>query len=125
MECCDNAGGRVLFKAGGKQFNIRAAITIRPSRIEVDGEANQDGSVYYLTKPVPAEADITLSDRCGELTTELIDGCLLDVTIKLIDMNRTYLFTRARVTGRPALNTETGEISGMTVKTAQCKQVNR
>lgn len=125
LDCCDNAGGRVALTVDGEKYSVRAAVTVRPSRIEVDGEANQDGSVYFLTKPVPGEADIVLSDRCGLPTDKLINGCLVDATITLIDMARTYLFTRARMTGRPVLNTETGELSGMTIKSAQVKQVNR
>jgi len=125
LDCCDNAGGRVALTVDGEKYAVRAAVNVRPSRISVEGEANQDGSVYYLTKPMPGEADIVLSDRCGLPTDRLINGCLVDATITLIDMNRTYLFTRARVTGQPSLNTETGELSGMTIKSAQVTQVDR
>jgi Phage tail tube protein len=125
MDCCDNAGGRVELTIDGEKYSLRSAVTVRPSRISVEGGANQDGSPYYTTSPQLAEADIVLSDRCGLPTDKLINGCLVDATIRLVDVKRTYLFTRSRLTGRPSLNSENGEISGMTIMSAQARQTNR
>jgi len=118
IPCCDNSGGRVALTFNGpqgpKKVSVRGSVTIRPTTIETEAEANQDGTMYVTTKAVPAEAEITLSDRCG-LTLDDILGCSVDATIDLIDMKRTYLYTRSRVVGRPEINTENGEISGLKI----------
>lgn len=124
VECCDNAGGRVELTIGGQKYAARAAVTIRPTNVEVTGGANQDGSQYFTTAPRLFEMDITFSDRCGLRIGDLAGGCLIDVTANLVDMKRRYLFTRARMTGRPSVNSETGEISGMTVMAQIAKQIN-
>lgn len=114
VDCCYAAGGRVRITANGQIWSARAAVTILPINFERKVEANQDGSIYTTTRAVPVEAEITLSDSCG-MHIEDIMSCPLDVTIELIDLKRRYLFTKAVVVGRPKLNTETGEISGLTI----------
>lgn len=126
MECCQNSGGRVALTfntpAGPRKYAVRASVTVRPTTVETAAEANQDGSMYVTTKAVPAEAEITLSDKCG-LRLEDILGCSVDATIDLIDMRRTYLFTRSRVVGRPEISTENGEISGLKIASSQVKEI--
>ena len=117
LDCCDASGGRVIITASGKRFSARSAITIKPTTIERMTGANQDGSLFIHNKAVPAEADLSLSDRCG-LTLEDIMNCPLDVTLDLIDMKRKDLFTRAVVVGRPEINSETGEIRGIKIVSA-------
>ncbi|MCT8970583.1 phage tail tube protein [Microbaculum marinisediminis] len=122
MDCCDNAGGRVELTIDGVKYSARAAVTVRFANREVTGGANQDGGQYFTTEPRLYEMDIVLSDRCGLRMEELL-GCLIDVTAKLTDMGRRYLFTRARMTGRPSLASDTGEITGFTVMSQIARQV--
>ena len=112
--CCDSTGGRVVITANGQNWSARAALRITPLNFERDVVSNQDGTIAVYTKPMPAEAEISLSDRCG-LRIEDILSCPLNVTLDLIDVRRRYLFTKAVVVGRPSLNTETGEITGLKV----------
>jgi hypothetical protein len=114
MDCCYSAGGRVRITANGKIWAVRSSVTVNPINFERDVNSNQDGSIYVTTKPVPATAKIVLSDSCGLDINEIM-ACPLDVTIELIDVRRRYLFTKAVVVGRPEINTETGEISGLTI----------
>ena len=123
LDCCDASGGRVLITANGQRWSARSAITIKPTTVERMSGANQDGSLYVHNKPVPAEADLSLSDRCG-LSLEDLMACPLDVTLDLIDMKRKYLFTRAVVVGRPEINSETGEIRSVKVTSATVQVVN-
>lgn len=113
MECCDNSGGRAVITVDGVRYSARSAVTIRPTVTEREAGANQDNTIFTNTKPVPAEVELTLSDRCGLDLDTLMAGCHIDVTIDLIDMKRTYLFTRASVVGRPEIDSESGEISGV------------
>ena len=113
-DCCYAAGGRVRITANGNIWAARAAVTIIPVNFERKVESNQDGSIYTTTKAMPYEAEITLSDSCGMHIGDIM-ACPIDVTIELIDLRRTYLFSKAVVIGRPKINTETGEISGLTI----------
>ena len=113
-DCCYSAGGRVRITANGNIWSARAAVLITPINYERKVESNQDGTIYTTTKPMPAEAEITLSDSCG-MAIEDIMACPLDVTIDLVDVRRQYLFSKAVVVGRPKINTETGEISGLII----------
>ena len=114
MDCCYAAGGRVTITAGGAKWSARTSVTIEPINYERSVASNQDGTIYTTTKPVPASAEIVLSDSCG-MKIEDIMGCPLDVTIELTDVRRRYLFTKAVVVGRPKIDTETGAISGLTI----------
>lgn len=122
VDCCDNAGGRVSLSLNGRNVTLRGKVTVKPTTVEKEPGSNTDGSLYVTVKPVPAEAEITLSDRCG-LRLDDIMGCHVDATIKLIDMNRTYLYTRATVVGRPSIDTETGEISGLRIVSSRVTQI--
>jgi len=122
IDCCSNSGGRVSLNLGGLNVTLRGKVTIKPTTIEKDVVSNTDGSIAVMVKPVPAECEITVSDRCG-LTMDQLMGCSIDATIRLIDVQRTYLFTKAIVTGRPSLDGETGEITGLKIVTSQVTQI--
>lgn len=125
MDACANSGSRVILTVNGTRYSARSSITVRPTTKETEAESNQDGTLFVTTKAVPAEMEITFSDRIG-LDPNVLQqsGCGIDVTAELIDMNRTYLFTKSYVVGRPEINTENGEISGLKVASAFPKQVN-
>ncbi|WP_296201463.1 hypothetical protein [uncultured Hyphomicrobium sp.] len=118
IPCCDNSGGRVALTINGpngpKKVSLRGSVTIRPTTKETEANANSDGTMYVTTKAVPAEAEILISDRCG-LTLDDLLNCTVDASIELIDMKRTYLYTRSRIVGRPELKTEDGEISNLKI----------
>ena len=119
MECCDNSGGRVIFRVGDRTWSTRGGITVKPTVVERAAESNDDGSIYTTTKAVPAEAEFTLTDKCDLPIDELINGCHVDATIELFDMGRRrWLFTDASIVGRPEYNTESGEISGLKIVSA-------
>ncbi len=114
VECCYASGGRVRITANGKTWAVRSSVTVEPINFERKVESNQDGSIYVTTKPVPATAEITLSDGC-DMELQDVMACPLDVTIELVDVRRRYLFTKGVVVGRPKIDTETGAISGLII----------
>lgn len=81
IPCCDNSGGRVALKIDGVIYSARSSVTIKPTNIEREAKANHDGTMYTTTKAVPAEADITLGDRCGLDLNVLVAACRIDATI--------------------------------------------
>lgn len=123
IQCCDNSGGRVIVTIDGVRYSARSSVTIRPTVIEREAHANQDGTIYVTTKPVPAEAEMSIGDRCGLNLDVLQAACHIDVTIEIVDMNRTYLFTQATVVGRPEIDSESGEIKNLKVASAFVKQI--
>lgn len=124
IDCCDNSGGRVALRINGVTYSARTQVVIRPTTIDREAKANQDGTLAITTKPVPAEADITLSDRCGLNLDALVNNCHVDATIEIIDMNRTYLFTKATVVGRPEIDSESGEIKNLKIVSALVRQID-
>lgn len=123
LDCCNASGGRVVITANGKRWSARSAVTITPINFERTVNANQDGTIYTQTKPIPAEAELSLSDHCG-MEIEDIMGCPIDVTIDMIDVRRKYFFTAAVVVGRPQINSESGEIRGLKITANNVKTVN-
>ncbi|MGE0699267.1 MAG: hypothetical protein AB7O57_09255 [Hyphomicrobiaceae bacterium] len=124
--CCFNSGGRAALTitgaAGHRKVGLRGSLTIMPTNTETEAGANSDGSLYVTTKPVPATCEIKISDKCG-LRLEDLTSCTIDATIELIDMRRTYLFTRSRVVGRPSLDSESGEITGLKIASSNVQVV--
>ncbi len=116
IDCCYAAGGRVRITANGNMWSPRAAVTIVPVNFERKAESNQDGTLFVTTKAMPYSAKLSLSDRCGLKISDIM-ACPLDITIELVDVRRRYLLSKAVVVGRPEINTETGEISGLEVVT--------
>jgi hypothetical protein len=114
MDCCYAAGGRVRITANGQTWSARSSVTVEPINFERSVDSNQDGTIFTKTKPMPATAEIVLSDHC-DMKLEDIMACPIDVTIELVDVRRRYLFTKAVIVGRPKLDTETGAISGLVV----------
>ena len=112
-DCCYASGGRAIVVINGVQVSPRS-VMVTPIPYERTVNSNQDGTIYTQTKPMPAEADINISDACG-LDIFGLMGCPVDATIQLIDVRRTYLFSKSVIVGRPKLNTETGEWSGLKI----------
>jgi hypothetical protein len=114
--CCANSGTRVILTIhgpnGARRVAVRGSLTVKPTTVETEAAANSDGSLYVTTKPVPAEAELKLSDGCGLRLDDLLN-CYIDATMEMIDIRRTYLWTKARMVGRPSIETETGEITGL------------
>lgn len=122
QNCCYAAGGRASVTINGTRVSPRS-VNIIPLNFERDVKSNQDGTIYTVMKPMPAEADINFSDACGMDINDFM-GCPLDVTIDLWDVRRRYLFTKAVVVGRPKINTESGEISGVKITANQVTWTN-
>lgn len=99
------------------------AVTIRPIHFSREVGANQDGTIFVKTKAEPGEAEMSLSDKCGLKLDELMDQCWVDVTIRLVDMRKTYLFTQASIVGRPEIDSESGEIKGLKIASARVRMI--
>lgn len=116
-DCCNSFGGRISIEIGGKRYSARGDISISPSNIETTGEANHDGSPYFVMKPVLYTAEMTFSNPCGLNWDAEMARCSVNVTIVEETNSRQHLFTKARIVGRPKLNLSNGEVSGLSIST--------
>lgn len=122
---CDNQfGGRVAINIGGVQFTpSEADVVVKPTGVEVDAQSNRDGSMATMVKIVPYEADVKFRNSSGIVWQKQMMMCKVDATIEEVDNGRLHIFTSARLTGRPEINTSTGEVTGITIKSAQYQAV--
>jgi hypothetical protein len=123
-ECCNQFGGRIAIEIGDDRFSpTEADIEIMPTNVEVEHEANQDGSACFKVKPRLYEADIKLRNGCGIKWDERMRVCKVNATIVEIDNARTHLFTGARIVGRPSVNLSTGEVTGLKIAGSQYQAI--
>jgi len=97
----------------GVIFPVRGSVKIDPTKTEVTEGANIDGSIYVTSKPVVPTVEATLSDSCGLSLTQLMSLRCSDVVVELPEVGRTFILVNGTIAGRPSLNPETGEISGI------------
>lgn len=122
---CDNQfGGRISIKIGGVQFTpSEADVTVKPTNFEVDANSNRDGSMCTMIKLMPYEADIKFRNSNGIIWQAQMMLCAIDATIEETDNGRLHIFTSARLTGRPSINTSTGEVDGIVIKGANYQAI--
>lgn len=113
--CCNSAGGTMRLTIDGVVYSVRGSVSIMPTNLEISAEANLDGTVYTLRKPVPSKIDMSISDACGLSLETVMGHSCTDASVELDSVGRTYLLVYATVVGRPSLNPETGEISGISL----------
>ena len=126
------AGGRITITMGGVRFSPRGKATIDAAGLENDIQENHDGTVARTTKSKAVMADLTF-DR-GNASNggqrPRWDASFMtpfyDVTITETDVGVQHIFTGAAIKGTPKLDTETGEVSGLSIFTdaASYSQVN-
>jgi len=111
--CCISSGGIVRITVDGQVYPVRGSVTVEASDVERTEGANIDGSIFVNSKPVPPMISGTLSDTCGLSLTQLMSVKCTDVSVEMPEVGRTLVLINATITGKPSLNPETGEISGV------------
>lgn len=113
------SGGRVSTVIGGVAYSARGVITLDPSNIEVSSGVNQDGSLYRTVAPKARTAELTF-DRFVDVNgvplrwnEDLMLLTNLGITFVEQDTNTTHLLSGGFFTGKPQLDTSTGEVSGL------------
>jgi hypothetical protein len=122
--CCNSAGGTVRLTIDGQIYSPRGSVTIMPTTKEKTAESNLDGTVYVTSKNVPAKIDVSISDGCGLSLEDLMNHACTEATVELDEVGRTYVLVQATVVGRPSLNPETGEISGISLVAKRIRVLN-
>ncbi|PZQ13635.1 MAG: hypothetical protein DI565_13920 [Ancylobacter novellus] len=115
-------GGRYTIDIGGRRYSGRAEATIRPAQATPETGVNQDASGYVTVSPQLAEIELSF-DRGAFAWREGMLLETIDVTFKETDAGHTHLLTRANWSGRPEINSATGEVRGMKVASDQYRRV--
>lgn len=119
----DTKGGRYSLDINGRNFSGRAKATINPSTVELANEANQDGSGYSTVKPVLASIELSFDRGQGIKWDEAMMLQTVNVTFQETDVRVTHYLTSARWQGKPAIDTENGEVSGLSLMSDQYRAV--
>jgi hypothetical protein len=109
----DTKGGRFTLSINGLNYSGRGKATIKPSRVSITNGANMDGTGYSTTKPVLAELDLTFDRGIGLAWDETLLLQSVNATFSEDDYGQTHLYTGARFEGEPAIDSESGEVSGL------------
>ena len=113
----DTKGGRCSIEINGSTYSARAKATIMPSRVSRENGVNLDGTGYSTIKPALAGIDLTFDRGLGIVWDEALMLTELNVTFVEDDLGVTHLFTGAAFEGATSLDTETGEVSGLSIRT--------
>jgi hypothetical protein len=124
------AGGRISITIGGVRYSPRGKAMIKPAQLQHAAMTNHDGTVSRSTVAKPAEADLTFdrgSNAGGTARPKWDVNFMLpfyDITIAETDVKVLHMFTGATIVGEPAIDTETGEVTGLSIATGNYTQTN-
>lgn len=116
-------GGRFTAEINGRTYKGRGKATIETARVEVAAEANQDGSGYATVKPKLASCELTFDRGVGLKWDAAMILQTVNLTFVETDAKVTHLFTDARWVGTPQIDTETGEVSGLSIRSDKYQPV--
>ncbi|MBB3608669.1 phage tail tube protein [Rhizobium sp. BK602] len=98
----------------GATFSLRGTLNMNPSRISIEAQANQDGSVDRIGTVQPARAELNFADRGLDLDALMRSG-RFNVTFIEDFSGVTHYFTDAFMVGDPQINRQNGEIAGLSI----------
>ena len=122
----DTKGGRYTVNINGTRYSGRGKATVKPARATPKAEANRDGSAYRTVEAKLASIELTFDRGPKDQSIPWDESMLLsdvDVTFNEFDTGVTHYLTKASWVGEPSLDTDSGEISGMSVMSDQYRKV--
>ncbi len=119
-----NFGGEMTFALStGQRIVVRGTVEIMPTNLNVEGGANQDGSVYRTAEPTGYSANLTFEDMPNDVWNEIYRASGFNLTLNEIFNGAQHLWTDAGFTGRPSVNRINGEVSGVAILAAAYKKI--
>ena len=106
-------GGEMRFTYNATPLVLRAAISYNPSRFEIEGMANQDNSVSRTLKPTAYNFEVTFEDGRDVDWDAVMLGGPYNVTVVEDTTGTIHMWSGASFTGRPSVNRESGEVTGI------------
>lgn len=121
----DTKGGRISLTINGQIYSGRGKATYKPSTIMRRSGANQDGTGWTAIDPKLASLEITF-DR-GKSFRWDEDMILEEVNVTLVETDLrpvvTHFWTNGNWEGDPTVNTESGEVTGLSIVGANYRRV--
>jgi hypothetical protein len=117
------AGGRITITLGGARYSPRGKAVIDSSGVANSAVANHDGTVVRTTNAKPVGAELTFDRGNASANTARPKWNtafmlqFVNVTIAEIDTGVLHTFSNATIVGQPKIDTETGEVSGLSIMT--------
>jgi hypothetical protein len=119
------AGGRITIMMGGTRYSPRGKAMINPAGLTHSVVANQDGKISRTTMAQPVTAELTFDRGApeGGFGRPKWDSAFMsefyDITIRETDTKVTHHFFKATIVGTPSIDTESGEVSGLSIATSE------
>lgn len=120
-----NFGGEMQFNISstGQNIVVRGTVEIMPSNLNIDGAANQDGSVYRTATPTGYGANLTFEDMEADDWNALMRSSGFNMTLTETFTGAQHLWTDGGFTGRPSVNRITGEATGVSLIARAYKKI--
>ncbi len=120
----DTKGGRFTLEianVGGSSlsFSGRGVAKIMPSQVSLDAQANQDSTGYVTVKPELAKLELTFDRGVGLIWNAAMLLSPVNVTFTETDVGLQHLYTGASWVGEPSIDSATGEVSGVSLRSDQ------
>ena len=122
----DTKGGRYTVNINGQRYSGRGKATIKPARATPKAEPNRDGTGYRTVEAKLASLELSFDRGPGDQRIPWDETMLLtdvDVTFAEYDTGVTHYFTSASWNGEPSLDTDNGEVTGMSVMSDSYRKV--
>jgi len=119
----DTKGGRFTLDINGRTVSGRGAAKIKPARAVPTNGVNMDGTGYSTVEPKLASLELTFDRGVGLRWDETMLLERINVTFVEDDAGVTHLYTRGRWAGEPEIDSQTGEVSGLTIETDSYQQI--
>jgi hypothetical protein len=106
-------GGRIIARTSkGDTFSLRGTLNVNPSGISTAAVVNQDGSVDRTATNTAYKFEINFADRGADLDA-LMKADRFNMTFEEEFSGITHYYTNAFFVGDPAINRQTGEVTGL------------
>lgn len=110
-------GGEMRLTIGGQSFVLRGTFNLDPTNVASKDVTNMDGSVSRQFTPNAFGADLkSMEDTPGIDWNGLIRGPAQPIVIVEELTGVTHNFGKAYVIGQPAIDRETGEVTGLQIR---------
>ena len=118
-------GGKIRFSIAGNPMVLRGKTEIELADLEKDEVVNDDGSISFMGKNKGYGADVIFEDNLTIDWNGLLRLPPTNITMIEDDANITHLFTQASFTGRPKVDREDGQVTGLKIVSPAYTRVTR
>ena len=115
------AGGRISAAFNGVRYSPRGKATIFPAGLQHAINVNHDGTTSRSTRAQATRVELTFDRGAASsgFARPRWDAAFMqgfyNFTLAETDTGVTHYFSNATIVGEPVIDTETGEVSGLTI----------